>query len=98
MLLPYVLFAYREVPQRTTGFSPFELLYGKEVRRPLEILKEEWEADKKSDESVLSHVLLVRQRMEQMSNLVSKNLKVAQQCQKTWYDQCTRERELNPEE
>jgi len=26
-LLPYLLFAYREVPQSSTGFSPFEL-YG----------------------------------------------------------------------
>ena len=26
-LLPYVLFAYREVPQASTGFSPFELIY-----------------------------------------------------------------------
>ena len=28
-LLPYLLFAYREVPQSSTGFSPFELLYGR---------------------------------------------------------------------
>ena len=27
--LPYLLFAYREVPQESTGFSPFELLYGR---------------------------------------------------------------------
>ena len=27
-LLPYLLFAYRKVPQASTGFSPFELLYG----------------------------------------------------------------------
>ena len=27
-LLPYLLFAYREVPQASTGFSPFKLLYG----------------------------------------------------------------------
>lgn len=27
-LLPYILFAYREVRQASTGFSPFELLYG----------------------------------------------------------------------
>lgn len=26
--LPFILFAYREVPQASTGFSPFELLYG----------------------------------------------------------------------
>ena len=28
-----LLFAYREAPQETTGFSPFELLYGRTVRR-----------------------------------------------------------------
>ena len=27
-MLPCILFAYREVPQASTGFSPFELLYG----------------------------------------------------------------------
>ena len=30
-MLPFVLFAYREVPQATAGFSPFELLYGRDV-------------------------------------------------------------------
>jgi len=65
-LRPYVLFAYREVPQDATGFSPFELLYGKEVRGPLDLLKEVWEDDKKSDESVVSHILSVRERMEEM--------------------------------
>ncbi|KAL7830269.1 hypothetical protein SRHO_G00313960 [Serrasalmus rhombeus] len=29
--LPYVLFAYREVPQASVGFSPFQLLYGREL-------------------------------------------------------------------
>ena len=35
-LLPYLLFAYREVPQASTGFSPFELVYGRQVRGPLD--------------------------------------------------------------
>ena len=30
-LLPYIIFAYREVPQAATGFSPFELVFGREV-------------------------------------------------------------------
>ena len=30
-LLPHILFAYREVPQTATGFSPFELVFGREV-------------------------------------------------------------------
>ncbi len=33
-LLPYVLYAYREVPQASTGFSPFELIYGRDLRGP----------------------------------------------------------------
>ena len=41
--IPYLLFAYREVPQASTGFSPFDLLYGRDVRGPLDILKEVWE-------------------------------------------------------
>ena len=41
-LLPLVHFAYREVPQEVTGFSPFELIYSKDVRELLDILKEEW--------------------------------------------------------
>ena len=97
-LLPYVLFAYREVLQSTTGFSPFELLYGREVRGPLDVLREEWEANKKSDESVLFHILLVRERLEETSELVIENLKEAQKHQKLWYDQNARERVLEPED
>lgn len=37
--LPYLLFAYREVPQESTGFSPFKLLFGRRVRGPIDILK-----------------------------------------------------------
>ena len=37
-----LLFAYREAPQDSLGFSPFELLYGRTLRGPLSILKELW--------------------------------------------------------
>ena len=39
-IIPFLLFAYREVPQSSTGFSPFELLYGRPVRGPLDTLRE----------------------------------------------------------
>ena len=39
-LINPVLFAYREVPQESTGFSPFQLLYGRSVRGPGTTLKE----------------------------------------------------------
>ena len=41
--LPAVLFAYREVPKASTGFFfPFQLLYGRTVRGPLQLLKDLW--------------------------------------------------------
>ena len=91
--LPYVLFAYREVPQASTGFSPFELVYGRQVRGPLDILKETWEAPSQgSDESIVSYVLSVQERLAKMTELVKKNLAQAQVEQKQWYDQNARER------
>ena len=41
-LINLVLFAYREVPQESKGFSPFQLLHGCWVRGPGTILKELW--------------------------------------------------------
>ena len=37
-LLPAVLFAYREVPNASTGYPPFTLMYGREVRGPAKVL------------------------------------------------------------
>ena len=95
-LISYVLFAYREVPQESTGFAPFELLYGQDIREPLDILKEEWESSPKSDHSVISHILLMRERLEQMSALAQENLRWVQTQQKAWYNRNARERTLKP--
>ena len=97
-LLPYLLFAYREVPQASTGFSPFELVYGRPVRGPLDVVKENWEAEKKSTESVVSYVLSMREKITQMMEIVHENLSQSQAEQKRWYDRTAREREFQPNE
>ena len=95
--LPYLLFAYREVPQASTGFSPFELLFGRPVRGPLDVLKEVWEGPQTAEtQSVLAHVLKMREKMEQMTELVRANMEKSQTRQKTWYDQKARQRILVP--
>lgn len=40
--LPFILFAYRETPHSTTGFSPFELLLGRTPKGPLDVLDQQW--------------------------------------------------------
>ena len=69
-MIPYLLIAYREVPQASTGFSPFELLYGRAVHGPLDVLRQTWEVDRKTDESVVSHILsiAIRDKMEKMQD------------------------------
>lgn len=63
--LPFLLFAYREVPQASTGFSPFELLYGWEVQGPLDLLLKVWEAPTTGarDRGVVQFVLEMRDRL-----------------------------------
>ena len=45
------VFAYHEVQQESTGLSPLELLYGRDVRGPLNVLKEE-RIDKSLDDVI----------------------------------------------
>ena len=71
-LLSYLLLAHRKVPQESTGFSPFELLYGRAVRGPLDILR--WEASKNSDESVVSYILSIRDKIRELLELAQENL------------------------
>ena len=82
-MIPFLLFAYMEVPQSSTGFSPFELLYGKSVRKPLDVLRESWEVNTKTKESVVSYVLSIRDKLDTMYSLVADNLREAQRVQKT---------------
>ena len=56
-MLLYLLFAYREVPQESTGFSPFELMYGWKVRGPLDVIKEVWSGSVSGPQNVVSHVV-----------------------------------------
>lgn len=90
--LPYLMFAYREVPQESTGFSPFELLYGRKVRGPLDVLKESWEAKATTPESSVSYLMKVRDRLESVAKIAQASEKAAKQTQKQWYDRNARER------
>ncbi|XP_068684916.1 uncharacterized protein [Montipora foliosa] len=92
--LPYLLFAYREVPCESTGYSPFELLYGRTVRGPLAIVKESWIEKKPTEGTIVSHVLEIRRRLATMQKVVKQNLKQAQSKQKRVYDSHSSHRRL----
>ncbi len=91
--LPYLLFAYCEVPQESTGLSPFELLYGRKVRGPLDVLRETWAGYTAEEEEtpIATYVVEMRDRLEEMSGLVQESMVRAQQRQKALYDRGAKE-------
>ena len=47
--VPFALFALRAAPNRDTGFSPFELVYGRRVRTPLDVIHQGWAREEFED-------------------------------------------------
>ena len=86
-LINPVLFAYREVPQELTGFSPFQLLYGRSVRGPGTILKELWTKEVNIPEvkSSYEYVTELPERLEDSLKLAQKELEKSQKRYKRHY-------------
>ena len=95
-LINPVLFAYREVPQELTGFSPFQLLYGRSVRGPGTILKELWTKEVNIPEvkSSYEYVTELRERLEDSLKLAQEELEKSQKRYKRHYDRKAKPRRL----
>ena len=92
--IPYVLYAYGDVPHASTGFSPFELVDGRDLRGPVDVLKDEWTNAEDQEDDVLNYVQRVYDRLEAAKDLVQTNMEKAQEKQRIWYDQKARELKL----
>ena len=53
--LPSLLFAVREITQESLGFSPFEILHGRNVRGPMQILRELWSVEETDEHARLTY-------------------------------------------
>ena len=82
--------------KRSTGFSPFELLYGHPVRGPLDVLKEVWSGEEMDNTTVATHVITMREQLQEMTDLVQANLTKGQKRQKRHYDMKARPQALDP--
>ncbi len=91
-----LLFAYREVPQESTGFSPFELLYGRTVRGPMQILRELWTGGGEQGETKNSYQYVVdlRERLERTLEIAQESVGRAQRRHKRRYDRRAKVRRL----
>lgn len=88
--LPFVLWAFREVPHTVTGLSPFELLFGRCPKGPLDVLKHEWNGSGAKSLNIVSYMRETYDRLEQAQLLASQNESKAKQDMATYYDKGAR--------
>ena len=93
----FLLFAVRESCQESLGFSPFELIFGHNVRGPLKVLKEKW-LSSSSDSDLLTYVSTFRSRLAKACEIAKSNLKQSQKKMKVWYNRRAKQRSFEPNE
>uniref|UniRef100_A0A671TSD1 ribonuclease H n=1 Tax=Sparus aurata TaxID=8175 RepID=A0A671TSD1_SPAAU len=91
-----LLFAVREFPQASTGFSPFELLFGRKPRGVLDLVKESWETGPSTSKNEVQHVLDLRAKLHSLGRLSRENLLQAQERQQRLYNRGTKLRQFSP--
>ena len=86
--IPCALFAMRECPSDSTGFSPFEMLYGRQARGPLHILNELWTKPKINNDVQTAYTFLLdlRDKLEETAEIASKYKEISAKQYKTYFD------------
>ena len=92
--LPFALFALRLAPSRDTGLSPFQLVYGRQVRSPLDVLYEGWVDEEYSDFDVELWTDWLGKRMKIWSEIAREKGLEASVARKKQFDKKVVVREL----
>ena len=87
-VLSAILFAYRSTPHSSTGFSPYELLFGRPPVLPGHLII----ADILRARQPSLHIPALRQHLQDQWIEANRNLDAARQRQKDYYDRFTNER------
>uniref|UniRef100_A0A9J8B9T8 ribonuclease H n=1 Tax=Cyprinus carpio carpio TaxID=630221 RepID=A0A9J8B9T8_CYPCA len=95
-MIPYVLFGIREVPQASTGFTPFELLFGRQPRGLLDVAREAWEQQPAVGRTTLEYIKAMRERIDRVMPLVREHMSKAQQDQQRLFNRAAQPREFQP--
>ena len=94
LCLPYLMWAYRGTEHASTGYSPYELVYGKEMRDGLDELAERWKEDTTDPVPVVEYLRLLRERMERVRESMRENEQKAKTQHKKYHDRKTTTRDF----
>jgi len=91
-----LLFSVRDSVQESLGYSPFQLIYGHEVRGPLKVLKECW-LNEEEEIPMAAYVNKFKHRLQTAISIAHNHLSKAQAKMKEQFDKVhnTEERSFN---
>ena len=93
--LPFVLWAYHGMVHATTGFFPYKLLFGREMRMPLDELVRFWkEKEVQSEMDITEHIEVMRANMEVVRDIAQQNEEREERAQKHYHDRKVVERKI----
>ncbi|XP_076064943.1 uncharacterized protein LOC143038984 [Oratosquilla oratoria] len=89
---------HRELPSDRTGFSAFELLYGRSVRGPLTVLRDLWENRTLHEEerSSFQYVVELQEKLAECSQMAAQQPDISSSRYKAYFDLKSQNRQFKP--
>ena len=86
--LPALLFAVRELPNASTGFAPFELLFGRKPRGPIDLLANTWSGGEEAVEAktAYQYVVDLKNHIYETCKIAHDAVDEARKTQKMYHD------------
>ncbi|GFV75300.1 retrovirus-related Pol polyprotein from transposon 297 [Trichonephila clavipes] len=92
--LPSILLALRTVSHKSTGYTPSELVYGKNLRTPETLVMEHWMEPEEEGDLVTEYMFKLINRLKRCQEVTINKMEEMQVKRKTWYDKNAVKREF----
>ena len=93
--LPSVLASLRDSVHTSTGYTPFQLMFGRDARSPVSALREKWTSEQKLPKAVDTYLTELTTRMVDAQEIVQETDSRAKEKSKKYYDRKTVEDSLS---
>ncbi|GFU02277.1 retrovirus-related Pol polyprotein from transposon 297 [Trichonephila clavipes] len=93
--LPAALFALRTITHESTGFTPAELVHGKNLKTPITLLYENWIGTTEEVTPVVEYVFQLIKRLKSCQELAIEKMEETKIKRKAWYDKNAIKREFS---
>ncbi|XP_070174500.1 uncharacterized protein [Littorina saxatilis] len=94
--LPALLFACRELPSESTGFSPFELMFGRSPKGPISLIADSWTQGPNAEDAqakpIYAYLFELQNIIAETCELAKQNSAESSKRGKKYFDQRARQR------